>query len=264
MMLDDTQIARLVEHLAAAGLRGDVRTELLDHLCCEAEALAEDGQLDIVVATDRVLERWPTGRVQQLQQSITFTTKTKPMLVRIATSAALVAGLAFLWPAAPTSNPVTPGSSTPSTCPAVPEVVAAAVTWPDFDPPTASPLAGVSLHDAHSGFGMRIHPISKRKQLHRGIDFRAKLGTEVLATAAGRVVFAGENGKNGIQVRIVHEDGYVTVYNHLQVVTVERAERVTQGQVIAKVGNTGQSTGPHLHYEVLLNDQPIDPLALLD
>ena len=84
------------------------------------------------------------------------------------------------------------------------------------------------------------------------------------ATAAGKVIYAGKDGKYGITVRILHEDGYVTAYCHLSKHIVERGDRVVLGEEIAAVGSTGQSLGPHLHYEVLKDDVPVDPLALLD
>lgn len=134
---------------------------------------------------------------------------------------------------------------------------------PAFDPPGASPLRGVVLTDAHSGFGKRRHPISKRILMHKGIDFPASLGTEVLATADGEVIFAGDHGPDGIQVVIQHADGYSTAYNHLQSHLVKPGQQVTLGQVIAAVGSTGQSTGPHLHYEVRKDGQAVNPLASL-
>lgn len=111
---------------------------------------------------------------------------------------------------------------------------------------------------------MRTHPQFKRKIFHRGIDLKAKTGTPVLATADGRVVFAGDDGDYGISVRLLHEDGYVTVYNHLSSHAVKKGDRVILGQAIAAVGSTGKAIGPHLHYEVLKDDVPVNPLALLE
>ncbi len=102
-----------------------------------------------------------------------------------------------------------------------------------------------------SGYGMKIHPIYKRKKLHTGIDLKAKQGTEVLASADGKVNFAGEKkGGYGTAVMISHGKIYTTVYAHLSKVNAKVGDIVKKGDVIGYVGNTGRSTAPHLHYEI--------------
>ncbi|MEM9261887.1 MAG: M23 family metallopeptidase, partial [Bacteroidota bacterium] len=175
-------------------------------------------------------------------------------------AAVVLAGFLFLSPF-PLPEPTV-------TAPVLDEVVEEPTDWMaplPIGPPTASPIAGLDMHkNLTSGFGMRMHPVLKKQQLHRGIDLKARAGTPVQATADGVVIFAGTDGLYGIVVRIQHAGGYVTVYSHLSRHQVKVGQEVVLGQMIAAVGSTGASTAPHLHYEVRKNDKPIDPLALLD
>ena len=110
------------------------------------------------------------------------------------------------------------------------------------------------------GFGIRIDPFTGKKQPHLGIDLATDIGTPVCATADGRVSFVGRDPGLGKMIRIDHLFGYTTVYAHLSQVKVKRGQYVKRGEVIGAVGNTGYSTGPHLHYEVHLRGQPKNPL----
>jgi len=104
-----------------------------------------------------------------------------------------------------------------------------------------------------SEYGYRIHPISGYKKLHRGLDIGAAAGTNVLAAEAGTVMTAGWNNSYGYYITINHGGGYVTLYAHNSKLLVSKGAKVTKGQVIAKVGSTGNSTGPHIHFEVMVN-----------
>lgn len=110
-----------------------------------------------------------------------------------------------------------------------------------------------------SGFGMRFHPILNFSRLHAGVDFAAGTGTPVLASAGGRVVRSGWGGGYGNVVMIDHGRGVMTRYAHLSKLLARPGQRVEQGEVVGRVGSTGLSTGPHLHYEVWLNGRPVDP-----
>ena len=101
-----------------------------------------------------------------------------------------------------------------------------------------------------SHFGMRIHPILKVRKMHAGIDFVANIGTLVYATGKGKVIYVGRRGSYGLEVVIDHGFGYRTTFSHLSKSLVRRGQKVERGDVIAKTGNSGLSTGPHLHYEV--------------
>ena len=105
----------------------------------------------------------------------------------------------------------------------------------------------------------RFHPISKRYKRHTGIDYGAPHGTPIHATAGGTVEFAGRRGAYGKLVIIRHPNGYKTYYGHCSRLLVKKGSQVKQGQVIAKVGRTGQATGPHVHYETRINGKPVNP-----
>lgn len=112
-----------------------------------------------------------------------------------------------------------------------------------------------------SGFGYRYHPILRYARLHAGIDFGAAWGSPIAAAADGQVVGAGWAGGYGRQVRIAHSGGIVTTYSHMSGIAAEPGTIVKQGQVIGYVGSTGLSTGPHLHFEVRIGGQPVNPLT---
>jgi murein DD-endopeptidase MepM/ murein hydrolase activator NlpD len=112
-----------------------------------------------------------------------------------------------------------------------------------------------------SSFGMRMHPILGYNRMHKGVDFGAAVGTPVMAAGDGIVDEAGKKAGYGNYVRIRHVNGYATAYGHLSRIApgIRKGARVSQSQVIAYSGNSGLSTGPHLHYEVLANNQQINP-----
>ncbi len=109
------------------------------------------------------------------------------------------------------------------------------------------------------GFGMRLHPILKINRMHQGIDILNDPGTPVYAPGAGRVTYVGRKLGLGITLEIEHGFGYKTVYGHLSKTLVKEGQTIKRGDKIAITGNTGLSTGPHLHYEVHLNGIPQDP-----
>ncbi len=112
-----------------------------------------------------------------------------------------------------------------------------------------------------SGFGFRFHPILGYSRMHQGMDFGASTGAPILAAAAGRVGFAGWHGGHGNYVRVDHNPRLATAYGHMSRIGVRPGQMVAQGQLLGWVGSTGLSTGPHLHYEVWMNGQPVDPRA---
>ena len=116
--------------------------------------------------------------------------------------------------------------------------------------PAIQPVANKDLKRVASGFGWRIDPIYRTGRMHEGMDFTAPIGTDVYATGNGRVIEAGWQEGYGISIKIDHGFGYHTFYAHLSGVNVSVGNQVIRGQVIGWVGNTGKSTGPHLHYEV--------------
>jgi murein DD-endopeptidase MepM/ murein hydrolase activator NlpD len=111
-----------------------------------------------------------------------------------------------------------------------------------------------------SGFGYRISPFTNRREFHKGLDIATRIGTPVIAPADGLVVSVGREGNYGKMMTINHGYNLKTRYGHLHKFRVNKGTYVKRGQIIGEVGNTGRCTGPHLHYEVLLNGVPVNPL----
>ena len=114
-----------------------------------------------------------------------------------------------------------------------------------------------------SYFGMRTDPFTGRRAHHAGIDFAGKLGSDVVAVAAGVVTYAGKRSGYGNLVEINHGKGYSTRYGHNREILVEVGQTVKKGQVIAHMGSTGRSTGPHVHFEVLYNGRQVNPIKYI-
>lgn len=110
------------------------------------------------------------------------------------------------------------------------------------------------------GFGMRLHPILKVMKMHEGLDILTDVGSPVFAPGNGKVIYVGPRGGYGITIEIDHGFGYKTIYAHLSKSLVKEGQNVKRGDRIALSGNSGLSTGPHLHYEVHLNGIPQDPI----
>jgi len=114
-----------------------------------------------------------------------------------------------------------------------------------------------------SVFGVRRHPIFKENRFHRGIDIANHPGTPIVATACGKIVYVGKKGGYGNTVEIEHNNGIRTQYSHLDKIYVKSGVRVEKGERIASMGNTGISTGPHIHYEVRQKNVSIDPIKFI-
>ncbi len=147
---------------------------------------------------------------------------------------------------------------------------------PDIDPPTEASLKQglprkrlvlgkpVADGDLQSGFGMRRHPIFRSSKMHTGVDWSARFGAPILSAGDGTVIKAEWAAGYGRRVEIQHADGVVTAYSHMSRFGTDIAPgtQVRQGQVIGFVGSTGLSTGPHLHYEVVVNGHFVDPMDI--
>lgn len=127
--------------------------------------------------------------------------------------------------------------------------------------PLASPLDSYSIE---SGFGMRNDPLTRLPAMHEGIDLANELNTPVLSTAPGVVVYAGWKGDFGRLIEIDHGLGISTRYGHLRSISVKLGQQVDYRHEIGKVGSSGRSTGPHVHYEVRVNGKPYDPANFLE
>jgi murein DD-endopeptidase MepM/ murein hydrolase activator NlpD len=127
--------------------------------------------------------------------------------------------------------------------------------------PLAKPVAGE--FDLTSSFGVRLDPFTRSPAMHTGLDFRADHGARVAATGAGRVITAEYSGGYGNLVELDHGNGITTRYAHLASIGVAVGQRVSPGQTLGRVGSTGRSTGPHLHYETRIGGDPVDPQRFL-
>ena len=128
--------------------------------------------------------------------------------------------------------------------------------------PTISPVKTKDFIYISSPYGWREHPIEKKVLFHEGIDISANIGSEVYSTAQGRVVMIMYSKYGyGNRILIKHAYGFETLYAHLDIMKVKKGQWVRKNQLIGTVGNTGRSTGPHLHYEIHKNGEPRDPLG---
>jgi len=127
--------------------------------------------------------------------------------------------------------------------------------------PTFPPISSKHLKRISAGFGMRIHPIHKVRKIHKGVDFAAPRGTPIYAAADGYIKYVKHSMKSyGLHLMIDHGNGFQTLYGHMHAVRVNEKQKVVRGQQIGVVGNTGDSTAPHLHYTVFSNGNYVDPM----
>lgn len=126
--------------------------------------------------------------------------------------------------------------------------------------PTLRPAKG----KISSGFGNRRDPFTGRISFHKGIDIAGKYGSNILASGVGTVIFTGTYKELGKTIMIDHGNDLITIYGHTSSILVENGDQVGKGDIIGKVGSTGRSTGAHLHFEVRINDTPVDPDGFLD
>jgi murein DD-endopeptidase MepM/ murein hydrolase activator NlpD len=127
--------------------------------------------------------------------------------------------------------------------------------------PIRKPVVGEL--DMSSGFGVRLDPFLNKPAMHTGLDFRGNVGEPVRATASGTVSAAGWSGGYGRMVEIDHGNGLSTRYGHLSEIEAKVGQSVKIGQVIGRLGSTGRSTGPHLHYETRVDGEAVDPEKFL-
>lgn len=133
-------------------------------------------------------------------------------------------------------------------------LITASVTYYEF------PLKNIQ---PTSFYGVRIHPVTKQSKLHQGIDLRAKIGNPVQSISYGKIIFAGNYQGYGNLISISHANGYTSHYAHLSRINVSLGQLVEPTQIIGEVGDTGLTTGSHLHFELRKNGKSIDPSLLL-
>ncbi|MEA2696662.1 MAG: hypothetical protein QOI66_933 [Myxococcales bacterium] len=161
----------------------------------------------------------------------------------------------------------TPGHSGVPTAPTTPARTASAVPAHTMALPDVTDVLGNPLgrpEQITSPFGRRTDPVDGGTKYHTGIDLRAPEGSPILAAESGVVKSAGQRGGYGNAVEIDHGNGRSTLYAHASELLVTAGEKVAEGQAIGRAGMTGHATGPHLHFEVRLNDRPVDPTRALN
>ena len=126
--------------------------------------------------------------------------------------------------------------------------------------PSIQPVKNDDLEVIVYGYGKRIDPFYRTPAFHSGMDYSIPEGTKVYATADGKIQYAGNKRSEGRMVVINHGYGFITKYSHLSKILVKRGKKVKRGDIIALSGNTGKSMSPHLHYEVILNDETLNPV----
>jgi murein DD-endopeptidase MepM/ murein hydrolase activator NlpD len=158
-----------------------------------------------------------------------------------------------------TANPSAPAAGAASPSPA--SVVATPASEPLTPAPATLPPV-LPEGRVSSGYGWRADPFNGRARFHSGTDVKMAYGKDVQSVAGGRVAFVGEQSGYGLTVRIDHGNGVETLYAHLSQSVVQAGDTVSSGQVVARSGNSGRSTGPHLHFEVLDNGRAVAPEAM--
>ncbi|MFK7906149.1 MAG: M23 family metallopeptidase [Chitinophagales bacterium] len=232
MILSDKQIDWIAKDLRQRGLTyHPLKEELLDHVCCAMEAKASEEESFEEVYEEVIADFGEEGIAQTQYETLHLLTHKKRIMRRLT---ALTAS-----------------------------VFMAIVVFFSFNmhaqsAPSISPLGKDTKVTSH--FGMRMHPFLKKKVLHKGIDLKAAEGTPIYATADGEVKAVIESDKgHGNHIILQHGEEFKTVYANLSTFAVGEGTIVKKGQLIAYSGNTGASTAPHLHYEVLQNEEHVDP-----
>jgi murein DD-endopeptidase MepM/ murein hydrolase activator NlpD len=225
------------------------RAELLDHLCCDIESTMEEGR-SFEEAFTRCRERWNESEVKNIHSS---TQKRFTMVKLIGILLIGMSTITFFSPSLGTNAEELPEKTRFN--PVINELAV------PLEPPSFCPLT--TNYELTSDYGNRIHPISKKEVLHRGVDWKAPLGTPVLAAGNGIILEAGMKEKYGNCIVILHDEIYQTLYAHLESIDVAVGEQIVAGQQIGAVGNSGLSLGTHLHYEVIKNGVPVNPADYL-
>jgi len=208
-----------------------LKSELLDHICTSVEAYMADGH-SFEAALMVSLSGFGNDEIRKVSRQVVWTHKYYHLKRQPLTWLTPVMAICLLFVV----------------------VSVGAKDRPDRKPTAAD-------FRISSGFGNRMHPILKELKMHRGVDIAIPVGTSIVATASGVVGKIENMGKQGygLHITLKHEDGYETVYAQLSEVKVKAGDKVEKGQLIALSGNSGLSTAPHLHYEVIHNGEWVDP-----
>lgn len=233
MNLSDKQIDWIAKDLQKRGLTyHPLKEELLDHICCAIERQSDNGE-SFEALYQTILADFGENGLKYIQhETLHLLTYKKRIMQRLTalTATTFVAVIIFM-----TFNLYAQNA------------------------PSMHPLGKETKVTSY--FGLRMHPITNKQAFHKGIDFKAPIGTPIYATADGKVkaVIEGDKG-HGNHVIIEHDSEYKTKYANLSKFAVSAGMDVKKGQIIAYSGNSGASTAPHLHYEVLRNEEQVNPV----
>ncbi|MGL1885652.1 MAG: M23 family metallopeptidase [Reichenbachiella sp.] len=230
--LNNTQILYITSDLKSRGLSKGFRIEILDHICSQVSNYMDEG-LSFAKAHDLSLSEFGEQGFEELTQTSPIIKQKRKIMISQLTTIISAAMLSF-----------------------------GIFGFPLGDPPNSHPIKEGTV--INSGFGLRLDPRTKDKKYHFGIDFKEKTGSPVKATADGKVVEAYLDKAYGNKIIIKHDDEFQTLYAHMNELKVKEGQEVKQGEIIGTVGNTGLSTGPHLHYSVLKNGKYVDPEEYLE
>ncbi len=230
MGLSDEQVDYIENLLKENGLSyPPLLEDLLDHVCCAVESKMDDGTA-FQVAIKEVLNAFGKDGIEKLQvQTLHLLNQKKQLMKRLSllTLSVLLFTVTYIF------------------------------AFP-IDPPNSSPLKGNAKITAE--FGMTFNKLKAQNQFHEGIDFKVPLGTPVYATGNGVVTeIQSKSTGYGHMIVIKHDDHFESLYAHLSEILIQEGEEIKAGQLIAKVGNSGASLSPHLHYEVKKQGKKINP-----
>ncbi|MFY0654149.1 MAG: M23 family metallopeptidase [Cyclobacteriaceae bacterium] len=227
--LSQTQILYIDNDLKSKGLADHkAKNEILDHICCMVEIQMNDG-IPFNKAYEKSLDHFNDDGFKNLKSELRKSGQSRSFT----STKIITTGIAAC-------------------------VLMLVLVVEAQDRPNIHPIG--SGHEITSDFGMRMEPIQKVKKFHRGIDIRVKEGTVVKATASGTVINAKESDAYGKYVIIIHDNHIRTLYAHLSSFSVKEGQKVSKEQQIGLSGNTGKSTAPHLHYEIIENGNYVNPL----
>jgi murein DD-endopeptidase MepM/ murein hydrolase activator NlpD len=258
--LTNQQIEIILHEIKARGVSyAPIQEELLDHIACLIEQEMEKGY-SFKTAEQLVWTNFHDDALLEIQSETISLLNYKPKrMKKIALS--LVAGFALIFTITSLVFlvPMEPSKELAE----IPDYVwmnnagGRPLLVKDIEPPSRAPLA--ENYKVTSAFGMRLHPIYKQKKMHKGIDFKAAMGTPVYATGDGVVEKIQTHNKYGKLIVIRHDDNYQSLYAQLSKFEVKTGQKIKKGDLIGKTGNSGLSTAPHLHYEVLKDGKAVDP-----
>lgn len=240
-MEDYSYIKQIIKHLEKVPFSSEeIYNEMLDHYSSAYEVYLEEG-IDKSEALAKVIEEIEKEDYSSLKSN----NKMKKLILSSAILVVLLVAGLYTFDQLHTSGKYVENLSSNI------EIQ----TSFDQDPPYGSPLEYSKIT---SDFGERTHPIHKKTVFHKGTDFAAPLGTKIISVEKGIVTKAAYDKKYGYYVEIKHDDIYTTRYHHMKSISVVKGQSINKGEKIGEVGNSGLSTAPHLHYEIIKSGSWVD------